>query len=112
MKAGIDRILIFAGLFLVLLQTVQLDLTPLELGVILFGIVVTVLGLWGLGARLKPERRVYLQLRTEVDRFLDLVRRINTHAVDGDGARANEVKEEMHASVELIAQAAGVESEV
>ena len=61
---------------------------------------------------MKPERRVYLQLRHETDKFLDLVRRINTHAVDGDGRRANEVKEEMNQAIELIAQAAGVEGEV
>lgn len=111
MRAGIDRIMIIAGLILVLLQTVQLDLTPFEFGIILFGVLVTATGLWGLGSRLKPERRLYLQLRAEVDKFLNLVRRINTHAVAGEGVRANEVKEEMHASVELIAQAAGVEAE-
>ncbi len=112
MKAGIDRIMIYAGLFLVLLQTVQLDITAIQFGFILFGLIVTLAGLWGLGARLKPERRVYLQLRQETDNFLGLVRRINTHAVEGDGARANEVKQEMHEAIELIAQAAGVEAEV
>jgi len=111
MKAGIDRIMALAGLILVLVQTAFLDIAPFEYGIILFGVLVTATGLWGLGSRLKPDRRLYLQLRAEVDRFLNLVRRINAHAVAGDGEQAKEVKEEMHASVELIAQVAGVETE-
>ena len=108
MRAGIDRIMALAGLILVLLQTAFLDIRPIEYGMILFGVLVTATGLWGLGSRLKPDRRLYLQLRAEVDKFIDLVRRINAHVVAGDGEQASEVKEEMHASVELIAQAAGV----
>jgi hypothetical protein len=108
MKAGIDRIMALAGLILVLLQTAFLDIAPFEYGIILFGVLVTATGLWGLGSRLRPDRRLYLQLRAEVDKFIGLVRRINAHVVAGQGEQANEVKEEMHASVELIAQAAGV----
>ena len=45
------------------------------------GIVLMEVGVWHLAQRLLPEERQYNALRAEVDRFLQLVRRLNTAAL-------------------------------
>jgi len=64
---------------------------------------------------LLPEERHYLLLRAEVNHFLDLVRQLNTAAhvmrelpTPGHRQSAEEVKHEMHNSVEQMALVAGL----
>jgi len=108
MRSRLDKLMAVGGLLLILMLTFVLVSDPLALAAMLLGIIMAFGGLWGLGSRIQPDRRVYLKLRAEVDQFIDLVRRINAHVVAGDGAGASEAKAAMHESVEQIAQAAGV----
>ena len=71
-------------------------------------------GIWRLADPLLPSQRRYGALRTAVDDFVDLVRRLNTAAISsrrsGDAAAVAEmasVREEMHASVERMVEYAG-----
>jgi len=108
MRSRLDRLMAVGGLVLVLILTFVLASDPIALAAMLLGIVMAFGGLYGLGSRIQPDRRVYLQLRAEVDRFINLVRKLNAHVVAGDGEAASEAKAAMHESVEQIAQAAGV----
>ena len=72
------------------------------------GLVMLEVGLWyGANPILTSERR-YEALREEVDRFIQLVRKLNTAVVKGMGEEeVNRVKNSMHASVETMSRLAG-----
>jgi hypothetical protein len=109
MRTRVDRIMAIGGLLVIAVQTLVIAPTPLQFVLIFIAILVTGAGIFGLGDRLQPDRRIYLQLRAEVDDFLVLVRRINEQAVAGRGEMAAETKMAMHESIDRLAQAAGVE---
>jgi hypothetical protein len=79
---------------------------------IMIGLLIVLAGfLYGAHPFLTSERR-YFALRGEVDRFIDLVRRLNAAAVEeSDGAQFELVKAEMLKSVERMAELAGQEGE-
>lgn len=77
------------------------------LGLVLVGMSMIALGVWRLGSQLLPERRVYVGLRQEVERFIDLVRRLNAHKISDDAALIAEVRAEMHESVDRMVILAG-----
>lgn len=108
MRTRADRMMAVGGLLLIFLQTLFIASKPIDFAVIFAGILLVSAALWGLGRRLARERRVHLQLRAEVDHFADLVRKINAHAVAGEGKRASATKKEMYESVDRIALVAGV----
>ena len=110
MRTRIDKIMAVGGLSLILLETLLAAETPLSFVVVLFGILLTCAGILGLGRRLQPEGRIYLQLRAEVDDFLTLVRKINAQIVAAEGEQASQTNTSMHESVERIAHVAGVVS--
>jgi hypothetical protein len=85
-----------------------------QLAVVVLGLFLIEAGIWRLADPLLPSQRRYGALRTEVDDFVDLVRRLNTAAISsrrsGDAAAVAEmasVREEMHASVERMVEYAG-----
>ena len=108
MRTRADKMMAVGGLSLIFLETLLVVRGPIDFTVMLVGILLVAAALWGLGRRLARERRVYLQLRAEVDHFADLARKINAHAVAGDGVWAAATKTEMHESVDRIALVAGV----
>lgn len=73
----------------------------------LVGIALITVGVWGLGSRLFPDRRVYVGLRSEVDHFIALVRKLNQHALEGDTAIVEQIREEMIAAIDRMTAAAG-----
>lgn len=79
---------------------------------IMVGLLIVLAGfLYGAHPFLTSERR-YFALREEVDRFIDLVRKLNAAAVAaGGGEEFEQVKSEMLKSVERMADLAGKESE-
>jgi hypothetical protein len=79
---------------------------------IMVGLLIVLAGfLYGAHPFLTSERR-YFALREEVDRFINLVRRLNAAAVAaGGGSEFELVKAEMMKSVERMADMAGKESE-
>ncbi|UCC71852.1 MAG: hypothetical protein JSV86_15970 [Gemmatimonadota bacterium] len=79
---------------------------------IMIGLLIVLAGfLYGAHPFLTSERR-YFALREEVDRFIDLVRRLNAAAVAvGTEGEFEQVKVEMLKSVERMAELAGREGE-
>lgn len=80
---------------------------------IMVGLLIVLAGfLYGAHPFLTSERR-YFALREEVDRFINLVRKLNAAAVaaGGGGAEFELVKAEMLKSVERMADLAGKEGE-
>lgn len=73
----------------------------------LVGIALITVGVWGLGSRLFPDRRVYVGLRSEVDHFIGLVRKLNQHALEGDTAFVEQIREEMMAAIDRMTAVAG-----
>jgi hypothetical protein len=79
---------------------------------IMVGLLIVLAGfLYGAHPFLTSERR-YFALREEVDRFIDLVRKLNAAALAAGGsAEFEQVKAEMLKSVERMADLAGKEGE-
>jgi hypothetical protein len=76
---------------------------------IMVGLLIVLAGfLYGAHPFLTSERR-FFELRGEVDRFIDLVRRLNAAAVADGGAEFEQAKAEMLRSVERMADLAGKE---
>ncbi|MFP4622805.1 MAG: hypothetical protein ACOCVZ_03050 [Gemmatimonadota bacterium] len=78
------------------------------------GLLLTQAGLWRLADPLLPDERKYLALRAETDHFTALVRQLNAAALaldEGDrhGSRfaLDEVRMEMHRSVDRMVEFAG-----
>ncbi|UCC48685.1 MAG: hypothetical protein JSV41_00465 [Gemmatimonadota bacterium] len=107
-RSTVNKILALAGIVIIFVQLVLIAETRLQVIVVLLGILLNQIGTWGLAGHVMPERRKYLQLRSEVDRFLGLVRRLNTDAVSGYDAGVDEAKAAMHQSVDRMASVAGV----
>ena len=74
---------------------------------VLTGILMIGLGVWRLGHRMLPERRVYVGLRSEVDFFIRLVRRLNAHSVVNDGTMVETLRAEMKEAVDRMVMLAG-----
>ena len=91
-----------------MIQGLLIARTQLELTIILLGFMANQIGVWKIASQLLPDRRIYQQLREEAYRFIDLVRKLNWRAVDGDAAGMEETKRKMHDAVERLAQVAGV----
>lgn len=107
----LNNALALGGVVIILLQTLMIAYHRWEVAVILAGIMVNQIGVWGLAAKLMPDRRVYLQLRAEVDRFVGLVRLLNRHAVASEDPEVESTKALMHESIERMASVAAVRAE-
>ena len=103
-------IIVFAAVLLIPPANLQIQLV-----VVLVGVLLIEAGVWGLTNPFLPNERQYVQLREEVDDFIDLVRQLNSAAVDRGPRREvadkefNETLEELHASVRKMGRLAGVE---
>ncbi len=80
---------------------------------IMVGLLIVLAGfLYGAHPFLTSERR-FFALREEVDRFIDLVRRLNAAAMaSGGGPEFEQVKAEMLKSVDRMAELAGKEGDI
>lgn len=121
MRPWIDRFLAVGGILVIFLQVLFIVLegaateaSPefarmrFQFGVVLAGIIVNQIGVWSLANRVLPDRRVYLQLRGEVDRFIELVRTLNTYKVAGETERVDQTREKMIESLNRMVTSAGV----
>ncbi len=107
-RTTIDQFLVILGVIVIVVPVALLDRTGGVLITVLIGVCMVALGIWRLGHRILPERRVYIGLRSEVDDFLRLVRRMNKYGLDADTERMTEVKASMHDCIERMASNAGV----
>lgn len=89
---------------------------PLQFLLVLFGVMVMEIGVWGLSSRLLPSTRKFISLRTEGDNMIALIRELNSAAVAKDKGQEGEERfqttlAEMHASVVRMSELASVENE-
>lgn len=106
----LGMVLVFVA---ILVPAINLNL-QLQLGVVLAGLLVIEAGVWRLTAKILPNERQFLALRTEVDDFIGRVRVLNARAVklrqaDTEETRADfrETLDSLHASVDRMAEVAG-----
>ncbi len=77
MRTLINKVLALFGVVVIVVpSSMQEDFWVLFIADLL-GIALITVGVWGLGSRLFPDRRVYVGLRSEVDQFISLVRKLN-----------------------------------
>lgn len=110
-RSALSNTLALGGVVVILLQTLYIAFDRIQVAVVLAGIMINQIGVWGLANKLLPERRVFLKLRAEVDRFIGLVRQLNGGAVKGDEAAVQETRGEMHGSVDKMVEVAAIESD-
>ena len=85
-RTNFDQLIMLFGVALVVGPVTVMNESFILLGLVLAGMAMIALGVWRLGSQLLPERRVYVGLRQEVERFIDLVRRLNAHKISSDAA--------------------------
>ncbi len=115
LRTFIDNALPFIGVALILgaMLTLREDLR-IQIAVVGLGILMVELGVWRFGHKVLPSERKYLALRAETDRFIELVRALNTAAlaVKANGSPENrqafqQVQETMQHAVARMAEVAG-----
>lgn len=113
LRRFLDLLVPALGMALVIGAVVLGESLAVQLVVVIAGLLLTEAGLWRSVGPLLPDDRKYLALRAEADHFMTLVRQMNTVAlaVDEDqrGGRfpLEEVRVEMHRSIERMAEFAG-----
>ena len=106
----LGMVIVFAGVLFVPPTNLQMQIL-----VVLAGVLLLEAGVWGMTSQLFPNERAYTALREEGDRFIGLIRNINAAAVarnansEGSNERFDEALAAMHASVEKMAELAGLE---
>lgn len=102
------------GMALVIGAVLLGESLPVQLFLVVAGLLLTEAGLWRLADPFLPDERKYLALRAETDHFVALVRQLNTAALaldqgDERGSRfaLDEVRTEMHRSVDRMVDFAG-----
>ena len=107
-RSAIDQILIIAGVLIIVTPIAILEpesWTPIVL--VLIGIVFMGMGVYRLGHRVLPNRRVYVGLRSEIEFFIDMARKLNTHALLNDTDAVETTREQMKESVDRMVSVAG-----
>lgn len=79
---------------------------------VVFGVVMLEIGVWGLSSKVLPSERKFINLRTEGDKMIDLIRKLNAIAVaKGEGKESSSefqaTLKQMHASVTRMSNCAG-----
>lgn len=106
-RSAIDQILTIAGVIVIMVTVTLLTEAWTPLFVVMFGALMIGAGAWRLGTRLLPNRRVYLGLRSEVEYFIRLVRRLNAHALEEQVEKVENLRVEMKESVDRMVSLAG-----
>lgn len=88
----------------------------LQFMMVLLGVLIMEIGVWGLSSRLLPNDRKFKGLREEGDRMIELIRELNSAAIAKDLGRENAERfhrtlEEMHGSVVRMSEIAGKQTE-
>jgi hypothetical protein len=108
LRSAIDQVLIVLGVLIIVAVVSLLEQeswTPLI--IVLIGILMVGLGVYRLGHRVLPNRRVYVGLRSEVEFFIRLVRRLNSNALMNHAEQVELVSQEMKESVDRMVTLAG-----
>jgi hypothetical protein len=105
-RTTLNHALALGGFLIVLFQSMFMAFERYQLAIVIAGFMVNQVGVWGLGAKLLPERRVYLKLRAEVDSFIGLVRQLNAQAVRGETTAVETTRSSMKQSVDRMVSCA------
>ncbi len=108
LRSAIDQVLIILGVLIIITVVTLLEQeswTPMI--VVMVGILLVGLGIYRLGHRVLPNRRVYIGLRSEVDYFIRMVRRLNSNALTNNTDQIDMLREEMKTAVDRMVTLAG-----
>lgn len=108
MREAVDSFLVLSGVVIIAVQVLAIAYSRIQMAIVSVGIMMVYLGVLRLGSRMMPNRRVYTQLRSEVDHLIQLVRELNSHAVSGDSQLFSATRAAMLESVDRITDVAGV----
>ncbi len=104
------------GMVLVFAAVIAIVDRQYQLGLVILGVLLIEAGVWKLANPFLPSERKYTELRTEVDRFIGLVRELNSAALEArqqNGAeqwdRYRQVLATLHDSVDRMGELAGKE---
>jgi len=107
----LDKALALGGVIVILLQVLLIADLRWQVAVVLVGILINQVGVWGLAARLMPDRRTNLRLRSEVDVFIGLVRKLSGQSGRKDGSAFDTTTAELHEAVDRIASTVASDQE-
>lgn len=103
----LEKAMAVVGVIVVLVPVISLADSAWQIVTVVVGLLLIEAGVWNAVLRLAPEDRKFTGLRREVDRFLDDVRELNLHAIDGDRDGIEEVRGRLHERVDVMAEVAG-----
>ncbi len=106
-RSFIDLSLAMLGVTAIVVPVVLLSPSWVPILMVMAGALLVGAGNFRLGSRLLPDRRVYVGLRSEVEDFIELVRRVNAKALAGDGEGIEELRTQMKVSVDRMVSLAG-----
>ncbi len=109
-RSLIDQAVTLLGVVVIVVPVALLSESWVPLLIVLAGTLMVGAGTWRLGTRLLADRRVHIGLRSEVDEFIRLVRRLNAHALAGEIEEVDALRGQMKESVDRMAGLAGESS--
>jgi len=106
-RSAIDQTLTILGVVIIVVTVTLLTESWTPLFIVIVGTLMIGAGAWRLGTRLLPNRRIYVGLRSEVEYFIRLVRRLNSHALAEETEKVENLRVEMKESVDRMVSLAG-----
>ncbi len=106
-RSALDQSLTIVGVIIIMVTVTLLTEAWTPLFVVMAGALMIGAGAWRLGTRLLPNRRIYVGLRSEVEYFIRLVRRLNSYALAEEGEKVENLRVEMKESVDRMVSLAG-----
>lgn len=114
LRRALPVVLPVLGVVLILAAVLQDGSVGAKVLLVVLGLLLMEAGVWRLADPFLPDDRKYTALRSEADRFMALVRQLNTAATaldrrDDQGPRfaISEVEREMHRAVDRMVEVAG-----
>lgn len=102
-----ERALALAGMVIILAPIFLVNDRAVQVSVVLVGLVMVQVGVWGVARELMPDARRFMRLREETEAFLEQVRTLNEVAVEGQSEDLREHRDQMREQVDRIVDAAG-----
>ncbi len=107
-RATLDKSLALVGVGLVLIQLLLLAYSPVHVAVVVLGVLMIYVGIWRVSTHLLPDRRKYGLLRSEVERYIALVRKLNAERARDENTAADETSTALREATERVIAAAGL----
>jgi hypothetical protein len=109
-RTTLDKTLALGGVIVVLLQVLLIADVRFQVIVVLIGILINQVGVWGLAARLMPDRRTNIALRRQVDAFIKVVRAFNRLQIEGVNKDVEAMRARLHEAADgIVSVIAGIQ---